>query len=112
MFQAAALVMADLRVLKDQAFLGVAMTAQQWVPLLQVAQRDLLPWLTNKRAQGYRCAALLDASDALRRSSLLYNFNSVSPWRQWWHLGQWRLDHTRQMEVWWERRARSARSDK
>jgi hypothetical protein len=55
-FQAAALVMADLRVLKDQAFLGVAMTAQQWVPLLQVAQRDLLPWLTNKCAQGYRCA--------------------------------------------------------
>lgn len=55
MFQAAAMVMADLRVLKDVAFLGVAMTAEQWVPLLQVPPRDLLPWLANKRAQGYRC---------------------------------------------------------
>lgn len=55
MFQASALVMADLRVLKDPAFLSVAMTAEQWVPLLQVPQRDLLPWLLNKQAQGYRC---------------------------------------------------------
>lgn len=56
-FQASALVMADLRVLKDVAFMGVAMTAEQWVPLLQVTQRDLLPWLHNKHLQGYKCAA-------------------------------------------------------
>lgn len=57
-FQASALVMADLRVLKDVAFMGVAMTAEQWVPLLQVAQRDLLPWLQNKHLQGYRCTSI------------------------------------------------------
>ena len=31
-FQASALVLGDLRVLKDPAFLAVSMTAQQWVP--------------------------------------------------------------------------------
>lgn len=41
-FQAAALVLADLRVLKDPAFLSVSMTAEQGVPLLEVAERDLL----------------------------------------------------------------------
>jgi hypothetical protein len=47
--------MADLRVLKDPAFVGVSVTAERWVPLLQVSERDLLPWLENKRAGGYRC---------------------------------------------------------
>ena len=41
-FQAAALVLADLRVLKDPAFLSVSMTADQWVPLLKAAERALL----------------------------------------------------------------------
>ena len=58
-FQASALVMADLRVLKDVAFMGVAMTAEQWVPLLQVAPCELLPWLHNKHLQGYQCASFL-----------------------------------------------------
>ncbi|BDA44330.1 Uncharacterized tRNA/rRNA methyltransferase YfiF at C-terminar half [Coccomyxa sp. Obi] len=57
-FQASALVMADLRVLKDVAFMGVAMTAEQWVPLLQVTPRDLLPWLHNKHLQGYKIIGL------------------------------------------------------
>ena len=53
-FQASALVLGDLRVLKDPAFLAVSMTAQQWVPLLQVPERDLLAWLKRKQATGYR----------------------------------------------------------
>jgi hypothetical protein len=47
------LVLADLRVLKDPAFLSVSMTAEQWVPLLEVPERDLLEWLEAKRATGY-----------------------------------------------------------
>ena len=53
MFQASLLVLADLRVLKDPAFLAVSMTAQQWVPLLEVPQKDLLRWLQGKQAAGY-----------------------------------------------------------
>lgn len=52
-FQALALVLADLRVLKDPAFLAVSMTAQQWVPLMEVPERDLLRWLQEKQAAGY-----------------------------------------------------------
>lgn len=52
-FQASALVLADLRVLKDPAFLSVSMTAEQWVPLLEVPERDLLGWLEAKQAAGY-----------------------------------------------------------
>lgn len=68
-FQASALVMADLRVLKDVAFMGVAMTAEQWVPLLQVSPRDLLPWLLNKHLQGYRCAQLPPSSSHALRAT-------------------------------------------
>lgn len=53
-FQASALVLADLRVLRDPAFLAVSMTAQRWVPLLEVPERDLLRWLQEKQAAGYR----------------------------------------------------------
>ncbi len=53
-FQASALVLADLRVLKDPAFLAVSMTAQLWVPLLEVPERDLLRWMQEKQAAGYR----------------------------------------------------------
>ena len=52
-FLASALVLADLRVLKDPAFLSVSMTAEQWVPLLEVPERDLLGWLEAKQAAGY-----------------------------------------------------------
>ena len=41
-FQAPALVPADLRALEDPAFLSVSMTAEQGAPLLEVAERDLL----------------------------------------------------------------------
>ena len=54
MFGASALALADLRVLRDPTFRKVAVTAEQWVPLEQVPERTLLPWLAQKRAQGYR----------------------------------------------------------
>ena len=55
-FGASALALADLRVLKDPAFRSVSVTAERWVPLEQVPERTLLPWLAQKRAQGYRHA--------------------------------------------------------
>ena len=56
-FGATALALADLRVLKDPAFRSVSVTAERWVPLEQVPERTLLPWLAQKRAQGYRHVA-------------------------------------------------------
>lgn len=56
MFGAAALVLADLKVLKDPVFKGISVTAERWVPLQQVPPRELLPWLRHKRSQGYTCA--------------------------------------------------------
>lgn len=56
-FRASALVMADLRVLREPGFVGVSVTAERWMPLVQVSERELLPWLENKQLQGYRCAA-------------------------------------------------------
>ena len=98
-FGAAALALADLRIVKDPSFRGVSVTAERWVPLLQarccpilpfispaarllqcvlsaacksgvlynqhgvlllqVPERELLPWLRHKRSQGYTCALSL-----------------------------------------------------
>ena len=58
-FGAAALVVADLRVVKEHQFCGISMTAEQWVPMLEVPEEALLAWLLQqRRTAGYRLVGL------------------------------------------------------
>lgn len=58
-FGAAALVVADLRVVKEHQFRAISMTAEQWVPMLEVPEEALLAWLLlQRRTAGYRLVGL------------------------------------------------------
>ena len=51
-FRASLLVVPDLRVASDPAFSAISVTAEQWVPMAEVTEGALLPWLERKQAQG------------------------------------------------------------
>ena len=50
-FRASLLVVPDLRVASDPAFSAISVTAEQWVPMAEVTEGALLPWLERKQAQ-------------------------------------------------------------
>ena len=52
-FKAAALVVSDKRITKDPAFASISVTAEQWLPIIQVAEASLADWMLQKQAQGY-----------------------------------------------------------
>lgn len=49
---ASGLVVADARVTSDTAFVGTSVTAERWVPLLEVPEVALVPWLLGRRQEG------------------------------------------------------------
>ncbi len=53
-FRAAALAVSDMRITKDPLFSSISVTAEQWMPLLEVPEADLSHWMVQKRAEGYR----------------------------------------------------------
>lgn len=63
-FRAAALVVADLKVLKEHSFMAVSMTAELWVPILEVPETALLAWLLERQRAGYRLVGLEQACHA------------------------------------------------
>ena len=69
-FRAAALVVADKRVMKDPAFASISVTAEQWVPLLEVAEPELNEWMLQKRTEGY----CLIGVEQTAESKMLHNF--------------------------------------
>ena len=48
----------DLRVASEPAFSSISVTAEQWVPMAEVKEAALLPWLERKQAQGYTLLGL------------------------------------------------------
>ena len=48
-FQAAALVVNDIRIVKDSVFKSLSMTAEMWVPIMEVQEKDLEHYLKRKR---------------------------------------------------------------
>ncbi|DBA85457.1 TPA: hypothetical protein ACH3X2_000409 [Trebouxia sp. C0005] len=53
-FRAAALAVSDMRITKDPLFSSISVTAEQWMPLLEVPEAALNHWMAQKRAEGYR----------------------------------------------------------
>jgi tRNA G18 (ribose-2'-O)-methylase SpoU len=52
-FGARALVLSDAsRVTSDPLFTSLSVTAERWVPVVEVPEAALVPWLLNRRAEG------------------------------------------------------------
>jgi tRNA guanosine-2'-O-methyltransferase len=51
-FGASGLVVSDARVAGDVNFQALSVTAERWVPLVEVSEVTLIPWLLNRRAEG------------------------------------------------------------
>ena len=60
-FGAEALVLPDRKVLREHAFRAVSMTAELWVPVLEVPASALLAWLLQRRGAGYALVGLEQA---------------------------------------------------
>jgi tRNA G18 (ribose-2'-O)-methylase SpoU len=58
-FQASQLVIGDSRVLQDHAYQVISVTADKWVPIIEVREPSLGDYLLQKKAEGY---ALLGGS--------------------------------------------------
>lgn len=63
-FRAAALVVSDKRVTKDALFSSISVTAEQWIPLLEVPEADLCNWMLRKRAEGYTLVGLEQTAES------------------------------------------------
>jgi hypothetical protein len=46
------LVLPDIRLASDPAFSAISVTAEQWVPMAEVQEGALLPWLLRKQDEG------------------------------------------------------------
>ncbi|KAK9803310.1 hypothetical protein WJX72_011367 [[Myrmecia] bisecta] len=57
-FRAAALVVADLKILKEHAYTSISVTAEQWIPIHQVPLPGLVSWLEGQRRAGYTLVGL------------------------------------------------------
>jgi tRNA guanosine-2'-O-methyltransferase len=58
------LVIPDVNLTKLESFQGIAVTADQWLDIAEVKETALLPWLRQKRAEGYRIAGLEQTSSS------------------------------------------------
>ena len=61
---AGALVVSDLKVQNEQGFSAVSVTAERWVPMLEVKEPALLTWLENKRQEGYHLVGLEQTAES------------------------------------------------
>ncbi|NJL45132.1 MAG: RNA methyltransferase [Leptolyngbyaceae cyanobacterium SM2_3_12] len=63
-FRLEALVLKDLALAKDRKFRQVAVTTDQWQPLVACSLNDLPTWLQQQRQQGYTLLALTPHGEA------------------------------------------------
>ncbi|KAL3143716.1 hypothetical protein ABBQ32_003554 [Trebouxia sp. C0010 RCD-2024] len=64
-FSAAAMVVSDKRVTKDPAFASISVTADQWLPLIEVAEPYLVQWMLQKRAQGFTLVGVEQTAESV-----------------------------------------------
>lgn len=63
-FAATALTLPSHSVINDQNFRNISMTSEAWLEIIEVKPADLLTWLENKRAEGYRIIAVEQSSQS------------------------------------------------
>lgn len=76
-FKAAAMVVADLRITKDPAFASISVTADQWLPLIEVAEADLVQWMLHKRAQGFALVGVEQTAESVLLPDFSFQQNTV-----------------------------------
>lgn len=57
-FRLELLVLADLVLVQEPAFRGMAVSSHLWQPLAACTPKDLIPWLRQQRNRGYQLIAL------------------------------------------------------
>eukprot|EP00803_Ostreobium_quekettii_P004979 evm.model.scf_25EXC.11 EVM.evm.TU.scf_25EXC.11 scf_25EXC:202046-215443(-) len=63
-FHASALVVADGRITKDYGFTSISVTAEQWVPIIEVPPVALGAWLAERRREGFHLLGLEQTTDS------------------------------------------------
>lgn len=76
-FRAAAMVVSDKRVTKDPAFASISVTADQWLPLIEVAEADLVQWMLQKRAQGCTLIGVEQTAESVLLPDFAFPQNTV-----------------------------------
>lgn len=64
-FRAAAMVVSDKRVTRDPAFASISVTADQWLPLIEVAEPNLVQWMLQKRAEGFTLVGVEQTAESV-----------------------------------------------
>ena len=64
-FRAATMVVSDKRVIKDPAFASISVTADQWLPLIEVAEPNLVQWMLQKRAEGFTLVGVEQTAESV-----------------------------------------------
>lgn len=64
-FRAAALVVSDSSIAKDPMFASIAVTADQWVPMLEVPVHSLRQWMVQKKAEGFVLTGLEQTAESV-----------------------------------------------
>ncbi|KAL6763959.1 hypothetical protein V8C86DRAFT_3022592 [Haematococcus lacustris] len=65
-FRACQMVVPDIRVTLDPGFAAISVTAEQWVPLVEVKEAALLAWLERKQSEGWQLVGLEQTSESTR----------------------------------------------
>ncbi len=77
MFRAAQLVVPSLKLVSDPLFASISVTAEQWMPIVEVPEQALLPWLESKRAEGYALVGLEQTADSVPLPSFAFPARTV-----------------------------------
>ena len=98
------MVVSDKRVTKDPTFAGISVTADQWLPLIEVAEADLVQWMLQKRAQGYTLVGVEQTAESvllpkfafhkilcccLGESGRVFQCRCCSSWTTLWRFPSW-----------------------
>ncbi len=76
-FRAAALVVSDKRVTKDPVFASISVTAEQWVPIVEVPEPDLSHWMVEKKSEGYMLIGVEQTADSRSLPGFTFPHKSV-----------------------------------
>lgn len=63
-FAASKLVIANKRIVDTAMFKSLSMTAEGWVPIEEVSEPELLPWLQARSREGYEIVGLEQTADS------------------------------------------------
>ena len=76
-FRTAAMVVSDKRITKDPAFASISVTAEQWLPLIEVAESNLLEWMLQKRSQGFTLIGVEQTAESTSLPDFVFPCKSV-----------------------------------